>query len=128
MKIEQLKNYLENAYEDQFCFVFESFEDFKKSFESNFPQLKSFCKTHKKYSYSDNFPYVFKFITNDEQAREFVKKAIEAGEQNYITIQQYAEENGYKDAYEILSGQADDFSRFDYADYGLGYLIDMCEV
>lgn len=128
MKIEQLKNYLENAYEDQFCFVFESFEDFKKSFKSNFPQLKSFCKAHKKYSYFDNFPYVFKFITNDEQAREFVKKAIEAGEQNYITIQQYAEENGYKDAYEILSGQADDFSRFDYADYGLGYLIDMCEV
>ena len=128
MKIEKLKNYLENAYEDQFCFVFESFEDYKKSLESNFPQLESFRKSHKKYSYSDSFPYVFKFITNDEQAREFVKKAIEAGEQNYITIQQYAEESGYKDAYEILSGQADDFSRFDYADYGLGYLIDMCEV
>lgn len=128
MKIEKLKNYLENAYEDQFCFVFESFEDYKKSLESNFPQLESFCKTHKKYSYFDNFPYVFKFITNDEQAREFVKKAIEAGEQNYITIQQYAEENGYKGAYEVLSGQADGYARFDYADYGLGYLIDMCEV
>lgn len=128
MKIEQLKNYLENAYEDQFCFVFESFEDFKKSFENNFPQLESFRETHKKYSYSDNFPYVFKFITNDEQAREFVRKAIEAGEQNYTTIQQYAEENGYKGAYEILSGQADGYARFDYADYELGYLIDMCEV
>ena len=123
-KIEKLSKYVDWAEPEDEAVVFDTFGEFISQVKDG-EIFKEYFKDERD---APCAPCVLKFVHNDEQAREFVKKAIEAGEQNYITIQQYAEESGYKDAYEILSGQADDFSRFDYADYGLGYLIDMCEV
>lgn len=131
MKIEKLSKYLDDALEFQNCVVLESFEDYANSVNGDNTILENYIKTHqnkdKRVDYWTYFTIVLTFVHNEKEAREFVKRAIEeAHDPDYESIQRYAEEVGYKDAYEVLSGKADGYGRFNWSKQG--YLIDTVEI
>lgn len=130
MKIEKFKKYDHTAEDNNYCVVLSNFEEFKRFSKGETAELVEFVKTHRKelgFWLWESFPVVFTFVKGEKEAREFVKRAIdEINDIEYTTIQLYAKENGYKGAYEVLSGEADGYARISYSDQG--YLIDSIEV
>ena len=130
MKIEKFKKYDHTAKDNNYCVVLSNFEEFKCFSKGETAELVEFFETHRKelgFWLWGSFPVVFTFVKGEKEAREFVKRAIdEINDIEYTTIQLYAKENGYKGAYEVLSGKADGYARISYSDQG--YLIDSIEV
>lgn len=126
MKIEKLSNYIDNA-DKPYCLVLSSYDDLKRLHNQDYSDIIDFINAHKKtmniWAY---LPIVYEFVHNEEEARKLVKYCIEEGDEDYKSIEEYAQEDGYKDAYEVLSGQADGYARFEWSKQG--YLIDMVEV
>ena len=130
MKIEKFKKYDHTAEDNNYCVVLSNFEEFKRFSKGETAELVEIVKTHRKelgFWLWERFTVVFTFVKGEKEAREFVKKAIdEINDIEYTTIHLYAKENGYKGAYEVLSGEADGYARISYSDQG--YLIDSIEV
>lgn len=130
MKIEKLSNHTKYAQDYQRCLVFENWEDYVSYMnheQESVKMLIDFFAENRSYPRNEYFPNVLTFVKNGKQAREFVEKSIyELYDPDYISVQQYAKENGYRDAYEVLSGEADGFARFMWSKTGC--LIDTIEV
>lgn len=129
MKIEKLSKYFKYALDYQCCLVFESWEDYvsyMKHGRESVEVLTNFFKNNLDYPHNEYMPNILTFVKNGKEAREFVEKSIhEIYDPDYTSIQRYAEENGYKGAYEVLSGQADGWARFMWSKTGC--LIDIIE-
>lgn len=119
MKIEKLSKYVDWAEPDDDVITFDTFDEYKSQIKDG-QIYKDFFKDEKDASCA---PIILKFVRNEEQAKEFVRKAIEAGDEDYRSIQQYAEDNHYEDgAYGILIGEWDGCNRFSFTKQG--YLLD----
>lgn len=119
MKIEKLSKYVDWAEPDDDVITFDTFNEFKSQIKDG-QIYKDYFKDEKDASCA---PIILKFVHNEEEAREFVKKAIEAGDEDYRSVQQYADEQHYEDgAYGILIGEWDGFVRFSFTKQG--YLLD----
>lgn len=119
MKIEKLSKYVDWAEADDKVIVFDTFEDYVKSLKDGQIYIDFFYNSED----AQCVPCIFKFVRTEEQAREFVKNAIEAGDEDYRWVQQYAEEQHYDGgAYGVLIGEWDGFARFSFTKQG--YLFD----
>lgn len=118
-KIEKLSKYVDWAEPEDEVVVFDTFDEYKTQMR-NGPIFKEYFKEERDVPYA---PCVFKFVHNEEEAKEFVRKAIEAGDQDFITVQQYADDEHYDGgAYGVLAGEYDGCSRFSFTKQG--YLLD----
>lgn len=99
--------------------IFDSFEDYANSIKD--PKIyKEFLERNPD---CDAIPCVYKFVRNEEQAKEFVKKAIEAGDEDFLEVQELAEEEEVKGgAFAICMGEWDGLPRFSFTEQG--YLLD----
>lgn len=126
MKIEKLSKYFKYALDYQCCLVFESWEDYvsyMKHGRESVEVLTNFFKNNLDYPHNEYMPNILTFVKNGKEAREFVKKAIEAGDEDYRSVQQYADKQHYEDgAYGILIGEWDGCNRFSFTKQG--YLFD----
>lgn len=119
MKIEKLSKYVNWAEPDDDVITFDTFDEFKSQIKDG-QIYKDFFKDEK---YANCAPIILKFVHNEEEAREFVRKAIEAGDEDYRSVQQYADKQHYEDgAYGVLIGEWDGCNRFSFTKQG--YLLD----
>lgn len=119
MKIEKLSKYVDWAEPDDDVITFDTFDEYKSQIKDG-QIYKDFFKDEKD---AQSAPIILKFVHNEEEAREFVRKAIEAGDEDYRSVQQYADEQHYEDgAYGILIGEWDGCNRFGFTKQG--YLFD----
>lgn len=118
-RIEKRSKYDDYASDDDEIIVFDSFEDYANSIKD--PSIyKEFFKRN---SDSHFAPSVLKFVHNEEEAKEFIKKAIEAGDEDFLELQKFAEEENVKGgAFAVCTGEYDGYSRFDFTKQG--YLLD----
>ena len=119
MKIEKLSNYVNWAEPDDDVITFDTFDEFKSQIKDG-QIYKDFFKDEKD---APCAPIILKFVHNEEEAKDFVRKAIEAGDEDYRSIQQYADKQHYEDgAYGVLIGEWDGCNRFSFTKQG--YLLD----
>lgn len=118
-RIEKRSKYDDLALDDDEVIVFDSFEDYANSIED--PKIyKEFLERNPD---CDAIPCVYKFVRNEEQAKEFVEKAIEAGDEDFLEVQELAEEEEVKGgAFAICMGEWDGLPRFSFTEQG--YLLD----
>lgn len=118
-KIEKLSKYVDWAEPEDEAVVFDTFGEFISQVKDG-EIFKEYFKDERD---APCAPCVLKFVHNEEEAREFVKKAIEAGDEDFITVQQYADKDHYDGgAYGVLTGEYDGFARFSFTKQG--YLLD----
>lgn len=118
-RIEKRSKYDDLALDDDEVIVFDSFEDYAKSLKDD----QIYRDFFKRNSDLDCAPSVFTFIHNEEEAKEFVKKAIEAGDDDFIELQELAEEEDLESgAYAVCMGALDNYPRFSFTKQG--YLLD----
>ena len=118
-RIEKRSKYDDLALDDDEVIVFDTFEDYVNSIED--PKIyKEFLERNPD---CDTIPCVYKFVRNEEQAKEFVKKAIEAGDEDFLEVQELAEEEEVKGgAFAICMGEWDGLPRFSFTEQS--YLLD----
>lgn len=112
-KIEKLNKYLKSADPDRECVVFDTFNDY-------ISQLKYgdiFCEYFTRHLYDEVATVLFKFVKTEDEAREFVNKAIDAGDGDFIEVAKYAHQNGLT-PFEVCMG-ADGYARFNITENGL---------
>ncbi len=121
-RIEKRNKYDDYALDDDEIIVFDSFEDYANSIKD--PTIyKEFFKRN---PHCDFAPSVLKFVRNEEQAKEFVEKAIEAGDEDFSDLQELAEDEELASgAYGICMGELDNIPRFSFTEQG--YLLDDSE-
>lgn len=118
-RIEKRSKYDDYALDDDEIIVFDSFEDYANSIKDPSIYKEFFKRNPDRYS----APSVLKFVHNETEAKEFVKKAIEAGDEDFLELQKFAEEENIKGgAFAVCTGECDDYSRFDFTKQG--YLLD----
>ncbi len=118
-RIEKRSKYDDLALDDDEVIVFDTFEDYANSIKN--PKIYTeFFERHPEY---DSAPCIFKFVRNEEQAKEFVEKAIEAGDNELIGLQELADDEELASgAYGICMGELDNIPRFSFTEQG--YLLD----
>lgn len=118
-RVARLNRYVDWAEPEDSVLVFDSFEDYAKEIKHG----RAYIEYFKNHEDAPCAPIILKFVHNEEEAREFVKKAIEAGDEDYRSVQQYADEQHYEDgAYGVLIGEWDGCNRFSFTKQG--YLLD----
>lgn len=118
-EIEKLSKYVNWAEPEDEVVVFDTFDEYINQVKDG----EIFKKYFKDERDAPCAPCVLRFVHNEEEAREFVKKAIEAGDEDFIAVQQYADKKHYEDgAYGILIGEWDGCARFSFTKQG--YLLD----
>lgn len=118
-KIEKRSKYDDLALDTDEIIVFDTFEEYAKSLEK-LTIYKEFFKRNPDY---DVAPCVYKFVHNEAEAKEFVKKAIELGDGDFLEVQELAEEENVKGgAFAVCMGEWDGLPRFSFTKQG--YLLD----
>lgn len=118
-KIKKRSKYDDYALDDDEIIVFDSFEDYANSIKDPSIYKEFFKRNPDRYS----APSVLRFVHNEAEAKEFVEKAIEAGDNEFIGLQELAEDEELASgAYGICMGELDNIPRFSFTEQS--YLLD----
>ena len=119
MKIEKRSKYVDWAEPDDEVVVFDTFDEYINQVKDG-EIFKEYFKDERD---APCAPCVLKFVHNEEEAKEFIKKAIESGDEDFLELQKFAEEENVKGgAFAVCTGEYDGYSRFGFTKQG--YLLD----